>query len=133
MSRYVPRAPRVVNAAHLLAASLCFTVFASSMTEAERTLLLESFVPGPAPRRTIKPNSRDRQMPMSFPEMKDLLEAAKTWKFRAPSEGESEADYRNALADHVRPKDRIEAYEIRTGKGWDQWTQAEQRDMLIRG
>lgn len=76
---------------------------------------------------------KETVMPMSFPEMRDLLCAAKTWKFRDPMEGESEADYRAALADHVRPQDRIEAHEIRTGKGWDQWSTVEQMDMLARG
>lgn len=58
-------------------------------------------------------------MPMSFPDMNSLRRAAMTWRFREDNEGESEADYREALADHVLSKDYIESFEIRTGKGWD--------------
>lgn len=71
-------------------------------------------------------------MPMNFPDMKSLINCAEVWKFRAPNEGESEQDYRTALADFVRPQDMIESQEIRTGKGWDKWNDNENRDMLSR-
>jgi hypothetical protein len=71
-------------------------------------------------------------MPMSFPDLQSLEEAAVVWKFRARREGETEAEYRQALADHVQPKDFIESQEIRTGKGWDVWGDAENLDMLYR-
>jgi len=71
-------------------------------------------------------------MPMSFPDMKALQSAAEVWKFREPTEGETEAHYRAALADHVRPRDLIESQEIRAGKGWDQWSESENKDMLKR-
>lgn len=71
-------------------------------------------------------------MPMSFPDMRSLERAADVHQFRPPNEGESEASYREALADHVKPRDFIEAQEIRTGKGWDQWNQSENLDMLRR-
>ncbi len=60
-------------------------------------------------------------MPMSFPDMKSLENAARVHKFRDPFENESEPDFRAALAEHVNARDRVEAHEIRTGKGWDQW------------
>ena len=72
-------------------------------------------------------------MPMSFPDMASLLNAAQMWKFHAPNKGESEADYRNALANFVQPKDLIESQEIRTGKGWDKWNDGNKMDMLLRG
>lgn len=72
-------------------------------------------------------------MPMSFPNMDSLKMAAKIWKFRQPDEGETEAEYRAALANHVQLKDMIEAQEIRTGKGWDQWDDAENMDAILRG
>lgn len=72
-------------------------------------------------------------MPMDFPDLKALEMAAEVWKFRNRQENETEAEYRAALADHVQQKDRIEAQEIRTGKGWDQWTRAQNLDMLKRG
>lgn len=71
-------------------------------------------------------------MPMSFPTMDHLMRAAEVHDFRQPRDGEREADYRQALADHVAPRDFIESHEIRTGKGWDQWNDAEGRDMLRR-
>ena len=46
-------------------------------------------------------------------------------EIRAAHDGETEADYRAALRDHVVPKDFIEAYEIRTGKRQDEWGESE--------
>ena len=71
-------------------------------------------------------------MPMSFPEMNDLLAAAEIHKFRLPNDGETEAEFREALADHVKPIDFIESQEIRTGKGWDQWNDEDKKDMFRR-
>ena len=45
---------------------------------------------------------------------------------------EAEADYRNALADHVQPRDYIESLEIRNKVGWDKFSPAQNMDMLIR-
>ena len=69
-------------------------------------------------------------MPMSFPDMRSLELAAKTHNFRPPNEGESEGDFRTALADHVKPIDRVESFEIRTGKGWNQWSEYEKLKFL---
>lgn len=71
-------------------------------------------------------------MPMSFPDMESLLQAAENWKFRGLREGESEQQYRTALADFVAPEDFIESQEIRTGKGWDEWDMSEKREMVRR-
>jgi len=71
-------------------------------------------------------------MPMSFPDMKSLKFAAQCHKFREPNEGETEAAFREALADHVKPRDFIESQEIRTGKGWDEWDARENKEMLRR-
>ena len=71
-------------------------------------------------------------MPMNFPDMDALVRRAELYEFRPPHEGETEASYRTALADHVAPIDFIESQEIRTGKGWDQWNGEENRDMLRR-
>lgn len=43
------------------------------------------------------------------------------------------AQYRQALADFVRPHDLVESQEIRTGKGWNRFTDAENIDMIRRG
>lgn len=72
-------------------------------------------------------------MPMSFPTMDSLKFAAEVWKFRQPEKDESEAAYRTALANHVQPKDMVEAHEIRTGKGWDEWSDSENKEALYRG
>jgi hypothetical protein len=71
-------------------------------------------------------------MPMSFPNMESLKNAAEVHKFRQPFEGETERDYRTLLADHVEKIDKIESGEIRYGVGWDEWTDAQKRDHLIR-
>jgi hypothetical protein len=71
-------------------------------------------------------------MPMDFPDMKALERAAQIHKFRKPNRDETEAQYRTALADHVTLIDFIESQEIRTSKGWDQWDESEQKDMLRR-
>lgn len=72
-------------------------------------------------------------MPMSFPDMDSLKTAALVWKFREPREDEDETEFRNALADHVKTcpgADLIESMEIRTGKGWDQFTREENLQLI---
>ena len=71
-------------------------------------------------------------MPMDFPDMKSLERAAEVHGFRVVNDGESEADYREALADYVKPRDFIESQEIRNKVGWDQWTKSQKKDMLAR-
>lgn len=71
-------------------------------------------------------------MPMDFPDMRSLEMAARVHKFRNIDKGESEDDFRNALADHVAPKDFIESQEIRSKIGWDQWSDDENKDTLRR-
>jgi len=69
-------------------------------------------------------------MPMDFPDLKSLIYCAKVHKFRKINDGESEDDYRNALADHVAPRDFIESEEIRNKVGWDQWTDGQSEDII---
>jgi len=71
-------------------------------------------------------------MPMDFPDMRSLIFCAKIHKFREPNSGETEDDYRKALADHVAPRDFIESQEIRNRVGSDQWTDEQKKDMLRR-
>jgi len=71
-------------------------------------------------------------MPMDFPDMKSLQMAAKVYKFRDVNEGETEQEYRSALADHVAPRDFIESEEIRNSVGWDKWNDEQKKDMLNR-
>lgn len=71
-------------------------------------------------------------MPMDFPDMRALEKAAEVWKFRKLEEGETEAHYRTALADHVQPKDLVESMEIRTSHGWNQFSPEENREMLLK-
>lgn len=58
-------------------------------------------------------------MPRDFPDMASLTRAAKQHKFREPVEGESEAVYRDQLANHVQSIDLVESLEIRNKVGWD--------------
>lgn len=71
-------------------------------------------------------------MPMDFPDMKSLERAAECWKFRKPNEGESEAEYRTALADFVQPKDLVESMEIRAKVGWDKFSERDSTEMVLR-
>ncbi len=69
-------------------------------------------------------------MPMSFPDIKSLESCAKVWKFRQLSENETEEEFREALHQHVKPKDMIESWEIKFKVGWDEWTDEQKRTML---
>lgn len=71
-------------------------------------------------------------MPMDFPTMESLIDAADVHKFRKPNDGETEISFRQALADHVRRIDFIESEEIRNGCGWDKWNAGQQSAMLGR-
>lgn len=71
-------------------------------------------------------------MPMDFPDMAALADAALVHNFRVPNVGESEAAYRSALADHVKPIDFVESQEIRHGVGWDRWNTYQHKDMILR-
>jgi len=71
-------------------------------------------------------------MPMDFPDLRSLQTTAKIFKFREIKKGESENDYRNALADYVAPRDFIESQEIRLKVGWDRWSDDQKKDMLRR-
>lgn len=71
-------------------------------------------------------------MPMNFPDMESLIQAAEVHRFRRPHEDEAEEKYRVALADHVQRIDFVESMEIRTSKGWDRWTPEEGVEMLVR-
>lgn len=70
-------------------------------------------------------------MPMDFPDLKSLKSAATLHKFRQPNEGETEDDFRKALADHVKPIDYIESCEIRNKVGWDRFTPKQNQEMVF--
>lgn len=71
-------------------------------------------------------------MPMDFPDMDSLTRAAEAWKFRPPNPGETEEQYRKALADFVEPHDLVESCEIRNKCGWDKFSDAQNLGMLMR-
>ncbi len=58
-------------------------------------------------------------MPMLFPDFQSLIDSQKTVnedvRFRAPLQGETEAEYRVALADHWEPIDLVQSLEYRCG------------------
>ena len=70
-------------------------------------------------------------MPMDFPDLRSLQNAAIVHKFREINKDETEEDYRSALADHVATKDFIESEEIRNKVGWDMWTDEQKNRMLM--
>lgn len=69
---------------------------------------------------------------MDFPDMNSLKRAANLWKFRDVKDGETEDEYRTALADYVEPRDYIESLEIRNKVGWDRFSESQNKDMLRR-
>lgn len=71
-------------------------------------------------------------MPMDFHDLNSLKRAAGLWKFRQPNDGETEREYRMALADFVQGKDYIESLEIRNKVGWDKFSEDQNKDMLRR-
>jgi len=71
-------------------------------------------------------------MPMDFPDLRSLKSAAQVHKFRDINDGESEDDYRTALADHVQPRDFVESCEIRNKVGWDKFTEPQNVDLVRR-
>ena len=71
-------------------------------------------------------------MPMSFPDMESLVSYAAQRGVRPPHTGETEVEYREALATRVQASDAIEAGEIRRGKGWDKWD-ADMKTALVSG
>ena len=70
-------------------------------------------------------------MPMSFPDFESLRQRAEQRKFRKPNEGETEEEFRQAFAEFMQEVDPVEAHEIRSGKGWDEWDGAIQHEMLV--
>lgn len=71
-------------------------------------------------------------MPKDFPDMNSLKRCAECHDFRGPNTGESEDEYRSALADHVQPRDYIESLEIRNKVGWNKFSDDQNKDMLRR-
>lgn len=71
-------------------------------------------------------------MPMDFPDFKSLKRCAEARKFRQPSDGETEEEFREALADFVEPSDLVESCEIRNKVGWDRFSDRQNIDMLGR-
>ncbi len=70
-------------------------------------------------------------MPMNFPDMDSLKDAAALHGFRQPSEGETEIQYRVVLADHVQQTDVVESHEIRNKVGWDKFTDEQNAAMVF--
>lgn len=52
---------------------------------------------------------------MHFPDFESLKRGANFRQFRQPLEGETEAEFREAFADHMVAIDRLESAEIRMG------------------
>ncbi|KKM87458.1 hypothetical protein LCGC14_1268830 [marine sediment metagenome] len=71
-------------------------------------------------------------MSMDFPDRKSLINAASVHKFRMMYRDETEAKYREELANHVFNIDKIESGEIRYGVGWDRWTDGQKSAELKR-
>ena len=70
-------------------------------------------------------------MPMSFPDFESLRRRAEQRNFRKPNEGETEEEFRQAFAEYMQEADPVEAHEIRSGKGWDEWDGGNQHEMLV--
>lgn len=71
-------------------------------------------------------------MPMDFPDLDSLKQAARVHKFRDINDGETEEYYREELADHVAKIDMVESEEIRNKVGWDKWSNEQAFASLCR-
>lgn len=73
-------------------------------------------------------------MPMDFPDLAALRAAFDHPTLVSYRAGESETDYRERCAvwSEIEWNDRGQAHEIRTGKGWDQWSQDDNIAFLNR-
>jgi len=71
-------------------------------------------------------------MPMDFPDMKSLINAASIHNFRKINKDETEIQYRNSLADHVTKIDFVESEEIRNGCGWNKFSDNQNAAMMGR-
>lgn len=75
---------------------------------------------------------------MTFPDYDSLKMAAQCHGFRDPQPNEQEDQYRAALADYVEETGYdgkghvIEAMEIRTGRGWDDFSENENIQLVLR-
>ena len=58
-------------------------------------------------------------MPMDFPDFDSLKLRAEHRGFRQPTPEETEADFRSAFSQWMREIDKVEAFEIHCGHGWD--------------
>ena len=70
-------------------------------------------------------------MPRSFPTIEHVQRAAYSHGFREMRQGETEDQYRAAVADHVQSRDLVESMEIRTGKGWNAFSEIENLQMIL--
>ena len=73
-------------------------------------------------------------MPMSFPDLNALRNAFDHQRMLPYRKGETEDAYRERCAVWSEEKcnDHIQAQEIRSGKGWDQWGESENIGLLMR-
>ncbi len=71
-------------------------------------------------------------MPINVPSHETVLREARKHRYREPRPGESEEDYRTSLAEHVFNIDKVAGHEIRTGRGWDEWTASDRADFIAR-
>ena len=71
-------------------------------------------------------------MPMDFPDLRSLKLSFDDPKAVPYKEGEPESEYRERCAVWVETKhgDKIEAMEIRSGKGWDRWNPTMETECL---
>jgi len=70
-------------------------------------------------------------MPDAFKD-ETIRQLAEVMKYRSIGENESPTEYRAAIADLHQKFDPLEAHEIRTGKRWREWDNAEFDDLVKR-
>lgn len=72
-------------------------------------------------------------MPMSWPDLPSLRRSFDRPTAVPYQEGESEKSYRDRCAAWSEESgDLVQAHEVRTGKGWDEWTEADKVTFLFR-
>ncbi len=67
-------------------------------------------------------------MPRTFDSFERVQMVARFLSLREPLQNETLEDYRCFVAD--RDPDKVEAMELRTGRGWDKFTEKDKTDLL---
>lgn len=69
-------------------------------------------------------------MPVTFTDERIVQDGE--WMFRSKQEDETIEEYRTKFADSQEKKDPVQAHEIRTGKPWNEWSDPQFRELVLK-